>query len=245
MQIRSFINFFKSKTIIILLLGAILFSVNIKSALAEKKDAKIKKYINYEYFYLINLVKEKRINEASAQAFQLLNNYPDKSGIICSLVGDLYLALNEKSRAEYFYLKAIELDKNDINYYVTLINFYKHEGGINSAVEILKKGYKISPLNPKILNEFGEYYSNIGFFYEAIKYWNRCYDLSCDSSYLLKVSIAYKAIENKNFAITLKNLLYKKNYDSRLVIMQKIENYKIHPATMSEFYFRLYQESKS
>lgn len=96
-------------------------------------------------------------------------------------LGDLYAGfLKEPENAEAAYLKAIENDPEDINFYINLSDLYRYEfeGGEEKVKELLTKGVEANPEQADLFTYTASFYSEIGENEKAIEYFEKAIELN-------------------------------------------------------------------
>jgi tetratricopeptide (TPR) repeat protein len=100
-----------------------------------------------------------RINRAIEQS-------PDQ-GRLYEILGRTYLSVNDRAKAEGSYLKAVELEPQNVAYLQALANFYAAVGKIDKSTEILEALPKDDPANAGSQAGLAEKYLNEKAFQKA------------------------------------------------------------------------------
>ncbi|MHA7055907.1 CHAT domain-containing protein [Aquimarina sp. M1] len=142
-------------------------------------------------------------------------------------LGNLYLKIGDLQKAENTitnYLYLAEQSQNTLKILSAITNVsiaYHNQGKYQKAIEILKKGERLSPENPHILTNLATNYLDYGFTEEAKKYASKVIstDPSQVNAYQILAAIALKNTDLQNaqryIQKTKNQLLKKPNTSSR------------------------------
>ena len=174
----------------------LLFLFYLPISIKKRKEIEIKRYLNIEYKNLNQLIREKNIIKAHDKAVELYKRYPKQSGIICIVLGDIYNGMNDQKKAEWFYREAIKIGPKEVFYYIKLSFFYRYRKQLESSIIILNACEKFAPLNPLLLDEYGECFFDLGEYKKAIKYWKKGYKYSKNINILLRIGKMYYVLKD-------------------------------------------------
>lgn len=95
----------------------------------------------------------KRYDEAKKSTMERLKRFPDDPFLV-ALYARSALFLGELSEAERYFIKAISLNKNDIDSIINLVDIKIKQNKTKEAFEILEKGIKENPNNPFLVSKY-------------------------------------------------------------------------------------------
>jgi len=119
---------------------------------AEKYQALLKtdaKLVAAEAGLIEALLREQKIDEASAEAVKALGAQPNSAALLAAM-GNVQFRLAEMSEAEASYHKALQIDPREIRAYVGLARLYRAYSLYGHAYDSLKVAYQIAPNDPEV-----------------------------------------------------------------------------------------------
>ncbi len=120
----------------------------------------------------IAYTKEQKFKEAQRHLWVLYSNDKKDSNTIYN-IALISLKLNEYDVAEDFFLKGINLNKNDIGAYNGLGIVYLKKGEREKAIEYFKKALELDPNNVNFYINLGSTLANLGKYSEAMEYFEK------------------------------------------------------------------------
>lgn len=119
-----------------------------QNALKEDSD-------NYQQW--LNLALQRKAigdYEAALEIWKYVTKIRPLSGLAYNNLGNLHIyEFQEVDKAEPYYLKAIELEPNNLQFYLTAYEYYRFvKKDLSKAREILKKGISVNPGQAKVLS---------------------------------------------------------------------------------------------
>jgi predicted aspartyl protease len=95
------------------------------------------------------LLREQKIDEASAEAIKALNAQPNSAKLLAT-TGDVQFRLAQMPEAEASDHKALQIDPREIRAYVGLARLYRAYSLYRHAYDSLKVAYQIAPNDPEV-----------------------------------------------------------------------------------------------
>lgn len=187
-------------------------------------------------YALFNLGK---IDEEENKDKEALDNYlkaflfDSKNGEYCTAIAKLYDKMNQKSHAKIYYEDAINLNRNNINYYLNYFDFL----GKNNLNKLQQDAYKASE------NYFLKMTEESGF--EAINHYNLSVLLNYKKQYKeaihhLKKALNYEPTEPTYYREVGVNYYMEKEIDSALTWFLKAEKLDSTDALTKYYIFYAY-----
>ena len=95
------------------------------------------------------LLREQKIDEASAEAVKALAAQPNSAPLLTAM-GDVQFRLAEMVEAEKSYHKALQIDSHQVRAYLGLARLYRAYSLYRHAYDSLKAAYQIAPDDPEV-----------------------------------------------------------------------------------------------
>ena len=95
------------------------------------------------------LLREQKIDEASAEAVKALAAQPNSAPILTAM-GDVQFRLAEMVEAEKSYHKGLQIDSHQVGAYLGLARLYRAYSLYRHAYDSLKAAYQIAPDDPEV-----------------------------------------------------------------------------------------------
>lgn len=157
--------------------------------------------------------------EASLQNYQLASNYfrkitnisPNKVGGWSSLASALDLCGDFKG-AQLAYLKALDLDVNNVQILLVYGNFLRRNEKLDEAQDIYRVLLTADPGNKEALNNLGNIHREIGNFENALQYFEKVVELYGGNDVIYNnIATTYSDLEDQDKALVFFNLALKHN----------------------------------
>jgi tetratricopeptide (TPR) repeat protein len=119
---------------------------------AEKYQALLKidaKLVAAEAGLIEALLREQKIDEASAEAVKALGAQPNSAALLAA-TGDVQFRLAEMTEAETSYHKALQIDSRELRAYLGLARLYRAYSLYRRAYDSMKAAYQIAPNDPEV-----------------------------------------------------------------------------------------------
>jgi tetratricopeptide (TPR) repeat protein len=119
---------------------------------ADKYQALLKidaKLVAAETGLIEALLREQKIDDASAEATRALGAQPNSAALLAAM-GDVQFRLAAITEAETSYHKALQIDRRDLRAYLGLARIYRSCSFYRLAYEALKAAYQIAPNDPEV-----------------------------------------------------------------------------------------------
>src|ERR1039457_262556 len=119
---------------------------------AEKYQALLKidaKLVAAEAGLIESLLREQKIDEASAEAVKALAAQPNSAALLAA-TGDVQFRLAEMTEAETSYHKALQIDSRELRAYLGLARLYRAYSLYRRAYDSMKAAYQIAPNDPEV-----------------------------------------------------------------------------------------------
>jgi tetratricopeptide (TPR) repeat protein len=119
---------------------------------AEKYQALLKidaKLVAAEAGLIESLLREQKIDEASAEAVKALAAQPNSAALLAAM-GDVQLRLAEMPEAEKSYRKALQIDSQELRAYLGLARLYQAYSLYRHSYDSLKAAYQVAPNDPEV-----------------------------------------------------------------------------------------------
>jgi tetratricopeptide (TPR) repeat protein len=119
---------------------------------ADKYQALLKidaKLVAAETGLIEALLREQKIDDASAEATKALAAQPNSAALMAAM-GDVQFRLAAITEAETSYHKALQIDRRDLRAYLGLAHIYRACSFYRLAYEALKAAYQIAPTDPEV-----------------------------------------------------------------------------------------------
>ena len=125
----------------------------------KKGVEKLPRSINLRVNLANGYVKLNKPDEGLKQYQYILENLDSKNSYAYHLMGDTYMMLNNESKAEDSYKKAIQSNPKNIMAYNNLAWFYANKGvNLDQSLILAQKADSLSPNNPFVLDTIGMIY---------------------------------------------------------------------------------------
>lgn len=164
--------------------------------------------MNSDYLKIKDLLKKNKLKEALYSINNILNH--EENYELVGLKASIYLKLGEYQDSYDSYTKAIDLDKNSFNFFVSRAIASFELGEFKRSIVDFKEGLKINNNSPAVFENIGKCYSNLGENDKAIEYYQKALELSPNNHRIIEM-IAEKLSET-NFKIKKKNLIIDTDY---------------------------------
>jgi tetratricopeptide (TPR) repeat protein len=119
---------------------------------ADKYQALLKvdpKLVAAEAGLIEALLREQKIDEASAEAVKALGAQPNSAALLAAM-GDVQFRLAEMTEAETSYHKALQIDPRELGAHVGLARLYRAYSLYRHSYDALKVAYQIAPNDPEV-----------------------------------------------------------------------------------------------
>src|ERR1039458_4918052 len=118
---------------------------------ADKYQALLKidaKLVAAEAGLMKSLLREQKIDEASAEAVKALAAQPNSAALLAAM-GDVQFRLAEMPEAEKSYHEALQIDSHELRAYLGLARLYRAYSLYRHSYDSLKAAYQIAPNDPE------------------------------------------------------------------------------------------------
>ena len=168
-----------------------------------------------DYPRIKDLLKKNRLKEALYSINNILNH--EENYELVSLKASIYLKLGEYKNSYDSFTKAIALDKNSFNCFVSRATASFELGEFRRSIEDFEEGLKINKNSPAVLENIGKCYSNLGENDKAIDHYQKALDLSPNNHRIIemiaeKLSETNLKIKKKDIIIDTDSLIRKIRY---------------------------------
>ena len=164
--------------------------------------------MNSDYLKITNLLKKNKLKEALYSINNILNH--EENYELLGLKASIYLKLGEYKNSYDSYTKAIDLDKNSFNFFVSRAIASFELGEFRRSIVDFKEGLKINKNSPAVFENIGKCYSNLGENDKAIDYYQKALELSPNNHRIIEM-IAEKLSET-NLRIKKKDIIIDTDY---------------------------------
>ena len=123
--------------------------------------------------------------ESQYSALSLSDNNP----LYLNEVGLLHIQLNQLDKAKHAFLKAYQVNSDDITTCINLSHIYELLGDIRSSIDFSTKAMKINPDRPESYNNLGKALITANFHEQGINYIKQAYLKGCEEPAKIHQSI--------------------------------------------------------
>ncbi len=150
-----------------------------------------------------NLLKKNKLNEALKICQQLLKQFPQNS-YLNNLTGIIFQQVGRFDISKNFFLKAIELDSDNIRAKNNLANTFNFLGKFRQAEDLFKTILKIDPMNITCLSNYARLKQHLADYEVAIPLYEKAKEIEPKNiSTLMNLAIAYNSIGKAERSIEL------------------------------------------
>lgn len=126
-----------------------------------------------------------KIDNDSATAYNLIERRKDKSVISEFIIGQIYKQNKEYDKAIMYFTEAIEKDRNNPDYYISLADTYDKRNEPEKIISIIEQGLQYLPDNANLLNWLGYTLADNGWQLErSVKLLQKAVSLEQENVYI-------------------------------------------------------------
>ena len=169
--------------------------------------------MNGNYSKITDLLKKNKLKEALYSINNILDH--EENYELVSLKATVYLKLGEYKNSYDTFTKAIGLNKNSFNCFVSRAIASFELGEFRRSILDFKEGLKINKDSPAVFENIGKCYSNLGENDKAIDYYQKALELSPNNHRIIEM-IAEKLSET-NLRIKKKDIIIDTDYSIKKI----------------------------